>query len=242
MSTDPEDEASVRLATLTGPRIDELSRWMAETSHAVPERSHLSGDDKFTAPYQGSQAAALALNHAVDNLAALKTLTIRPIDENYEVVLRPYAANPLFRAAFENACIAVWLLGPDERSVRVGRRFRLLLSDGDSQDAVAKITGYRSPDEFAKRWAHIQSAMAKLGIAIPAKERRRVGMASVVRAAATHLGRDPKVWDAVWHALSGSSHGDLWASMSVARFEPIGEPKRPFESQRPLRSLADSQR
>lgn len=216
---DDEQEASHRFALTLAPRIGALIERQESSERTPDDRSSLAADDRYTKPFQSSHAVWLALTHAVDNLHALRTLTVRGDLPNLVVHTHPYAAYPLIRAAYENASQAMWLLTPANRNDRLTRRFRLLLTDGKHRDQMGGLTGL-STTAHAERLARIDPVIVARKLD-RVECLRTVGNRAFVRGAATATGGDPDYAEAVWSALSGLSHGDMWASMSSTDREVV---------------------
>ena len=66
----------------------------------------MQGDDDRLNPYHISHASWSSLSHAVDHLHCLRAVL------RDAAIVPMYAPYTLVRAAFENACAAVWLLQP----------------------------------------------------------------------------------------------------------------------------------
>ncbi|SIN44971.1 hypothetical protein [Micromonospora cremea] len=109
------------------------------------ERSALSRDDKETHPHGMSHAAWHSLSHAVDHLNCLRTLL------KDAQMMHMYVPYSIARAALENACAAVWLLAPDDRTERILRRLRLAALDirggGAARRLLTDEPGPRSEEE-----------------------------------------------------------------------------------------------
>lgn len=209
-SAEDEKAAERRLTTVLAPRIDALVQ-RHHTRPTVVPGSSLYGDDQASKPYHLSHAAWHPINHAIDNLHALRSLTVRGDLPDPTVHTHTYAAYPLIRAAFENASQSVWLLGDPNRNERLTRRFRLLLTDGDNGDAVTRLNG-SEPGLRAAWLAGVQPIAEQLGLEGWAKV---VRYKEIVRRAAEALGGAPDSAHAFWSTLSGLTHGDLWASLAV---------------------------
>jgi hypothetical protein len=211
-----EDAAARTLATVLAPRIDALMAGASAGDSHVEPGSALAGDDRLTSPYELSHAAWRAICQAVDNLHALRSITVVGDHEHVNVNTHPYAAYPLIRAALENASQAAWLVGPSNRNVRLTRRFRLLLTDATNLDKVAGLTRVGSNDERGTRWERVRPTAEARELDL-AECQRHVGNAAFVRGAAEVVGGEPDQAEALWRALSGLSHGDQWASMLTDR-------------------------
>src|SRR4051794_35524272 len=89
-----------------------IRKWQERSLKVLPEEqpgSDLLADDEATAYVQTSHIVQAHVAYAVDHLNALRALIV-------DAELIPMGAGfTLIRAAIENACAVVWLLGPDER-------------------------------------------------------------------------------------------------------------------------------
>jgi hypothetical protein len=120
--------------------LQQVQDWEARTNADAPRlrpapRSPLRGDDYKAHPYDLSSEAWRHLSTAVDHLSCL-----RAVLEDANVV-HMYAPFTLVRGALENACGAVWLLQPSQRTERLARGLRLALSDVRHSEDVKQLTG-----------------------------------------------------------------------------------------------------
>ncbi len=211
---DKEQEAARLLVDEIAPQIDALrARWEGPPAHAAEHGSALAGDDKHSRPYHVSHVAWLSIGHAIDNLVALRTLTVQGHGNEITVASRPFAAYPSVRAALENACSAIWLIGPESRDDRLMRRFRQLLTDAANRDkAVQLIDPHAEPSD--NRRAEVRRLIDARGLSIEACK-KSVSFSEVVRGAHTIMGLDEAKGEAIWRMLSGLTHGDSWASHMI---------------------------
>jgi hypothetical protein len=210
-----EDEGSRLLATVLAPRIDGLRARLEQMQcPEVMAGSPLAGDDRVARPFQVSHAAWYGITHAVDNLHALRLLTVRGEAPNLQVVTHPYAAYPLLRAAIENASTPLWLLAPANRDTRLTRRFRLLLQDAKKGDEAADLLGHE-PTTYAKREKRLSGLLEVRPTITMAACKRPAGFRVVVREAAEGHGTDPITAEVIWRLLSGLTHGDTWAGLTA---------------------------
>jgi hypothetical protein len=219
VSAEPGGRRLIELAT-------EIDGWHErfETGHTtVPAGSPLAGDDRASAPYQVSHAVWMALSHATDNLHAFRMATVSGGPQHYNLTTRPYGAYPNLRASMENSSAALWMLSPASRNERLLRRFRWYLADGKSRDAVVGLLGPRTGNtNYTDRVADLQPLVAGRDIDLTAcKNRPR--FAEIVREAAPRALFDADGAEAIWRILSGMTHGDMWASLSISDAERLAE-------------------
>jgi hypothetical protein len=207
-----EDEASLRMVTKIAPRIDALIKRQGTPDHVIQPGSPLDADDRQAKPYQLSHAGWHVISHAIDNLQAIRMLTIKGTHPKFEVFTLPYALYPLIRCAFENASQAIWLLGPANRDERLTRRFRLWVSDGTNVDNFSDLVGIeQDPKVRTQRIDQIKPLADARGLDLAACS-KFTGNAEFIRSAADMFGGEPMKAEALWRSLSGLSHGDYWAS------------------------------
>lgn len=121
----------------------------ANRQSAVPG-SPLRADDDRTHPYELSHGAWHSLSHAVDHLHCLRSL-VRDAR-----VIHMYAPYSLIRAALENACAAVWMLSPSNRSERVTRRLRLAAVDIRNGEQAKELMGTVGPRSLEDRLGELK--------------------------------------------------------------------------------------
>lgn len=216
---DLENIASHELVALAR-RIDQLhTRWMAGHAEVEPGSS-LDKDNRETRPYQLSHAVWDAISHAVDHLGAMKDHTVRGQPPHLTVYTRPYGAHPLLRAAYENASRAIWLLGPSNRGVRIGRRLHMLLDDARNRQKVVDLMNGTVPDDDSDLHEPFNSTLARRGIKQD-QFSARLSYRRIVRGAADAMDSPPDRAEAIWSILSALSHGDEWASRSLTEREEV---------------------
>ena len=172
------------------------------------------GDDQATTPLQASHAAWLALSHAADNLHAFRTLVVQGEYPEFRVETRPYGLYPVLRAAFENACVAVWLMSPSRRDVRVERRLRWALMDASNQDRLLKCLGNPLPPKTPRRMTMVEDIARKRGLDINwSKDEPTI--TSIVRAAGDASPQGGVSAETMWRVMSGMTHGDFSALLNM---------------------------
>ena len=216
-----EEEASRILALDQAPRIDRLQAHMEKLeSQTVDAHSALSGDDRAARPFQVSHSAWYGIAHAADNLHGLRLLTVRGETPKLQVATHPYVAYPLLRAAIENASVALWLLGPARRDLRLTRRFRLALQDARRADEAAKLLGHEAVTLPGRRARLSEILGARPSIALAECE-RRASFRVIVREGGDGIGIEPDTAEVMWKVLSGLTHGDPWAGLAWTEREEI---------------------
>lgn len=180
------------------------------------------------------------LSVAVDSLHGLRTMTMTEGDSGIGVGLRTYAPYPLLRAAIENACTVAWLLSPSDEATRVTRRFQLWAKSHDARNDVELLMKanedkmHRVPDPVGWSrdlgWIERMRQYGVPDVDKTLKDPKRAATTTrVVDSGAKALAqgaRDYKGhhYSLAWRGLSGASHGDLWALMSLPDREVMGEP------------------
>jgi hypothetical protein len=209
-----EREAAQRLVTEIAPRIDTLGARWAGPDHAAMPGSPLAGDDNHAKPYHVSHAAWLSIGHAIDNLVALRTLTVTREGKEITLATRAFAAYPLMRAALENASSALWLIGPTSRDERLTRRFRQVLTDAVNRDRAIDLAQPGAEHAYDRQLAYVRRLAHARGIEAEACE-KFVTFGEVVRSAHAIMDLDEETGEAVWRILSALTHGDSWASHMI---------------------------
>ena len=206
-----EREAAHRLLTQIAPRIDELQTRWEGPDHSAEPGSPLAGDDRHSRPYHVSHAAWLSIGHAIDNLVALRSLTVSNEGNEITLFTRAFAAYPLVRAALENASVSLWLIGPKSRDERLTRRFRKVLTDAANRDSAVALAKPDAELIRDRQTAEISQLALARGLDAEACE-KRVFFGEVVRGGHAVMGLDEETGEAVWRILSALTHGDSWAS------------------------------
>jgi hypothetical protein len=217
--SDISEQAAGRRMIDLARQIDAWHAGMEVAQTAPPPGSPLAADDRVCAPFHVSHAVWMALSHAVDNLHAFRTLTLTGGPNDFRLSTRPYGAYPNLRATVENASVALWLLGPASRNERVLRRLRWALDNARNRDRLA--TDMPSVARtYADTEASVNTVATSRGIALSAcKAPPRFN--EIVRDAGPLAHFEPSGAVAIWRVLSGMTHGDVWATFSVAEKERL---------------------
>ncbi|MBD8059040.1 hypothetical protein IC607_08670 [Cellulomonas sp. JH27-2] len=114
---DLEDEARLqRLVLATFPIVDQ---WQKVSTFVPGSGSQLKGDDTDWPPFAASQVAWFSIASAVEHLYAVR-VHLEPLGE-VQGTLLALAHQTLVRTALVSGSIAVWMLAPPERALRVKR-------------------------------------------------------------------------------------------------------------------------
>jgi hypothetical protein len=155
------------------------------------------------------------MTHATDHLSAAYAMTVQQQGPtHYNIVTRPWAVYPSLRAAYENAARALWLVGAEPRRLRVERRLRLEHNDAVMADTAAQLLGHAGIEEKTLRQTVDPIARAA-GVTL-GRSRQWVKFEEMVRdGVGGVMGVDPKMAVVLWRCLSGLTHGDTWATLSI---------------------------
>jgi hypothetical protein len=123
-----------------------------------------------------------------------------------------FAPYTLIRAALENASMAVWLLDPESRAERISRRLQAAAGDIRYGEDARAITGGKGPKTRDQRLAELQRIAARCGVSKQTAI-KGASYSGIIKA----VGDPEQVTLLVWNACSGIAHGDLWATIAVAR-------------------------
>lgn len=174
--------------------------------------SELAEDDAQSDPYQVSHCAQGFLNSGIDHMHAVKTLILgdKPIihaDSDYT----------LLRGALENLAVALWVLRPTDRSVRIERALRCEAQNYRDQDRATKDLGLPNPHPLQSNLARVADVGGRAGCD---KKIIRAGYGSteVLRYAARQTSIIPSP-HLMWQVCSGFAHGRRWASLGMSATE-----------------------
>ncbi len=194
--------------------LSETSAWAARTNAGAPRLrpapgSSLRGDDNKTHPYELSHTVWRHLSNAVDHLSCLQALL------GDAKVIHMYAPFTLVRGALENACAAVWLLQPTQRTERLARRFRLAIGDIRHEEQVRELMGQPGSNFGQEQIAKIRTVASQAGLDGAALK----GNASYKEIVQTvdENGPPGSLILLSWKVCSGFAHGDWWTTKSASR-------------------------
>lgn len=231
MSEDEQQDLRILLNILEtiDPWVKVISSHEPSRLRTVEPRSPLATDDARTYPYCVSHRAWLAINPAVDFLACLRSSIIGERQEDrLKVQLHPYAQAGLIRGALENACCAVWLLGPP-RMERVTNRLSLEWKELSPAYRLRELAGGSTPrtsDERKQQLIDLLLAAHQTTTPVgetPAiadrvnakKALRGLTYVTIVRRAGELSGAGADLAEATWSMCSGLAHGDANATLGI---------------------------
>ncbi len=227
-----EQEAAALLVIRSSwPRLVAAEEFLAGAKMTADASSSLGIDTAYLGPI-GSGLHHAALNSAVDALRTTRAL----LDTEGQVTFPLMGLYPLFRAALENAALAVYLLAPESRDDRLERAFREIAGDVRLREKFA--AHFEDPDVGAgkrDRWHQILADMLEGRPTVgPAsvQQLKPATITSIVQeadavvqtdaASERHTYSMPLL--ALWQVQSGLSHGRHWATMQAhARSKPVVE-------------------
>lgn len=212
-----EDQRALQQLTRIFVMIDEFSSRTSsrDTILRAEPGTVLALDDQQSNPFHGSHAAASALVVAVDHLQAIRRMTDGcPSCESTLMTFQVAAHWTLLRAALENACRAIWLLGPAERSERVLRALRVQADNVANSDAAAKLLNPNLVRPKGERIARVKGIASGAGLS-PGKAVEPIRYAEIVGYAGNFIADLGDHVKFLWRACSGAAHGDAWAVLSL---------------------------
>jgi hypothetical protein len=242
VTTEADDDEQKHLQALLawGKGVEKLHKRYFSDPPPLHAGSQILSDDAALRPYHMSHEVSQRLSVAVDCLDGLRVMTIDA--QGFPVILRTFAPYPLLRSAIENACAVAWLLEPVDEFTRVTRRFELWARSHDARNDVEKIVkanaDKKSPAHDPRGWSRDTDFIERMRVAGVPKvdkilrdpKRNTTSTTRMVDAGAAALAKGSRGayeshhYAVTWRALSGASHGDLWALMSLPDRDIVGEP------------------
>lgn len=218
--------------------LDRIDPWIRAVSTdgpgrawTVQDRSPLSTDDRRTHPYRVSHRAWMALNVAVDFLHCMRRSLSQELgDDQLNVRLHTYAQMSLIRGALENACCAVWLLGPP-RMERIINRLGLEWKELAPAYRLRELVDTVLPRTIEERRQQLVQLLLATNFqytirtgddpAIVAERAARKALNSMDYAAMVKRAGEltptvgAVVSEATWRMCSGLAHGDASATIGL---------------------------
>jgi hypothetical protein len=241
---DELDESELRDLRALLRILDKTDPWLTLVASDKPSRawtahnrSPLSTDDKRTHPYRVSHRAWMAINVAVDFLHCLRRSLVQELREDrISVRLHSYAQMGLLRGAVENACCAIWLLGPP-RIERIANRLGLEWKELAPAYRLRELGGSQLPRTIEQRQQQLVDLLlaANLPYIVPAGEHPAVAaqraarkalkgvdyVAMVKRAGELTPAVGTVLAEATWRMCSGLAHGDASATIGLLGAEVV---------------------
>ena len=202
------------------PKFDELESKLSGEYMVIEPRSSLDLDDQYLGQYRMGTLHRSALGAAVDSLNTIRAI-IRDAG-----VLPMTGLYPLIRAAIENSSLAIHLIAPESRDVRLRRAYRAMAEEVDKQ--VRFLITMGQSEDAAKRRIRRTSEISALIEMRPtlgppaALLKVKETHTEIVALADAAIRRDPAVTSpeslpllAIWQLLSGMSHAKQWAMVAA---------------------------
>jgi hypothetical protein len=213
-----------------------IERWNRVAKIRPKSGSQIALDDAASGWRQVSHGLSHQLNHAADTLNAL-TVLIPPTGP----LTLPYVAHySVARSALEAASLALWILGPEDPRVRMGRHVRNAWREV-SADAEMKAVAFKAAAadpsmglasmldqgrKQTKAWKskhvnQIRDCAKRVGAPDPTQSDRTVGFAEIVRDASIAGGMKGVYGEMVWREISGLSHPSTMRSVHSQGMEEV---------------------
>lgn len=217
--------------------IDEIVKHSEDRYWNIPRAgSDLQADDVATSPFSTSHLVGHCLSTSVDHLRGVRTLLSTADDPN--LIRLPYAAQyPPLRAAIECGALAVWLLAPEDRQVRVERTLQAVWEDilqddrmviamvmprttDPREDVSHKNKVLRENSKFVRgRKNRARAIAADAGVDKAILERGLPGYGPIVEEAARSTTVDPAHSLGMWRLVSGLTHPSASRSLAMSEVE-----------------------
>ncbi|MFF4427129.1 hypothetical protein ACFY04_41395 [Streptomyces sp. NPDC001549] len=227
---DEEEEHHLRALLTTLEQVEALWEFTSGNRTPAPWKVHpgssLALDDALTHPHRVSHAAWTAVTVAVDHLIALRATLVREESpEHASAVLHTHAQASLVRGVIENAARAAWLLGPDERLVRVQRRLALQVKEvKDSTKLHSRFKAKPSRDEETRLNEVRRLALAAGAPADTLKAFLTTPQyTKIVEEGGDYSKLGGQLILTFWGACSSLAHGDINGTLGLLRYEIVSQ-------------------
>lgn len=221
-SDEEEALAFASLQRLAFELFDTCETWLRAGIPLVDPACALGKDDALTAPFRVSSRAIYATVAACE---ATRSWSYKFRDHGLGV----HVDYMLFRPIIENLLIAIWILGPDDPTVRIERT--LASWESELSDAtkfsknVKKLSGnqnYPGVNEHVTACAQLRANLVQVAAAtgVEVDPKDRPAITSIVAAAGEHipqLGPLGSYW--VWSTASGMTHGQSLVGINMSNFD-----------------------
>ncbi|OZC91770.1 hypothetical protein CH254_04635 [Rhodococcus sp. 06-412-2C] len=144
-----------------------------------------------------------ALHHSLDCMWGLNQLLVVNGPQHFA----PYV---LIRGALESAATAVWLLAPDDQTIRLQRRVSMEIDNSEESSKAINAAGLGNLDvaRIERHKAGIDALLSEAGLDL--QDCRWTGYGAVVKEIEDAAASRQSV-ELEWRACSGMSHGKLWS-------------------------------
>lgn len=212
----PDATRALELIEQTFPDLD---RWQARGArvHLPEPGSELASDDVDWPPFPTTQVAVSGLGLATDHLLAIRHI----VQTRHSFV---GAEMSLARAALVGSAQAVWVLAPDDQSVRLERSRTIAAEQINNHsrylsELASLAGGTHDATNQAAGFAEQQSAELKAKRRAESQGRRLNTTEVVEQAALVTFSNEARAAEAKieWRRSSGVAHGFRWALLGSAR-------------------------
>ena len=168
----------------------------------------LDQDDTATHPYEASNGAWSAILAAISHMMVLEdSLWVHNGPNSVTARIHSHGQLTLVRCALENASLALWLLEPDQRDVRILRRIQQEWDEIKQLSKVRAIAGKPLDPPLAPREIRLKAILTNAGA--PANQlKQRPSYEEIVGNAGDMRPHGGKVARVVWKACSAMAHGE----------------------------------
>lgn len=201
--------------------LDEAVKATVERVNSLPDpvpHSLIAADDRFCAGVElsvhvGHHLVPSAIDHIwylTDSIVGTRRFPV-------------FGSYTLARSTIETASTMLWVLAPQDRSVRLTRHFRLEAANLNAarkmiktQNDVGMHLGYTvspdAPDDFiAGRLANLAAAAEGINLSLTEMNQAPT-ITSIIKDAASESGESPQVF-LDWQIASGAAHGKSWSGL-----------------------------
>ncbi|MFD6185448.1 hypothetical protein [Streptomyces goshikiensis] len=216
------EEQDLRELLTSLEQADKLAKFASGLTTAAP----LAGDDTLADPHRVSPGAWTAVVVAVDHLLALWATPVREESpEGTSAVIHSHAQASLVRGVIENAARAWWLLGPEDRMLRIRRRLALQIKEvKDSNTLHGRFKTVPARDQET-RLAEVRSLALAAGA--PAASIKAFLAAPQYTKIAEEAGEDYALGGELvltfWSACSSLAQCDINGTLGLLRHEIVAE-------------------
>ncbi|PPB50521.1 hypothetical protein C4K88_01085 [Arthrobacter pityocampae] len=180
----------------------------------VAPGSALAADDARSPHHSVPQYAHSQVTVALGCLESLSAMIVREDADSVSLVAGPFGAYALVRNAMDAAATALWLLEPENGTLRIKRRILLGVDEVRHEYSFHQARGRSWGDNSKKRRARLSEVSKQAGLVGWNPLKAEMPSMTKILKQLERLHDDVTLpWLPAWQLASGHAHGKLWAQL-----------------------------
>lgn len=202
-------------------KADKLEEIVEKRIEPLPT-SKLALDTERSPAFDVASYAHAQISNALGSLATFRRLVSVETSDTIEMTIGPYGEYALIRNSLDAAAVALWLLEPQNGTLRIRRRLLIQLDETKNGANFRESMGMPWKPWKEKKTARINevASLAELEGWAPTGQRLPTTSA-ILKSIERHNPSSLMSWLAAWQLASGHAHSKNWAQVVSHVLEEI---------------------